>query len=484
MRSWVVAWRSPAQVQFPLHSMKLNRRQRGGSAGDGSSRRGWAWQASIGVAIFGASLWALVRDMPAINVLWYLPAWYGYLLTLDAILLCREGRSFLWHRRRELLAMLGWSVPFWFVFEAYNFVIENWYYVYVFRSLWVQALYGFVAYATVFPACFFHAELLRSLTRWDKIRWPGLTITVRKLRILAVMGSVCVLAPLFRPRECFALVWLAPILLPACINYRVGAPSLLRDLEAGRPGRLLRLLAGGLIAGLVWEMFNFWARCKWIYTVPGFEEWKLFEMPVAGFLGFPFLAVGAFSTYSLFSFYIRGGRHWEMEGPDQAEGAPQGSALKTISAAVIAVIFSAVVYYHVYHDTVKSRRPLLSEIPALETATRKTLRRNGIATPEELRNRIEAAGPVQLAARYNMDPDEVNQICHLINLGLHKGMGLKAAKALQEVGVATVEELSRWDPEALWQRLKTERPRMASRLSPAQIKVLVRAAKFWGRSKR
>ena len=70
-------------------------------------------------------------------------------------------------------------------------------------------------------------------------------------------------------------------------NYRLGLDGYLRQLERGDYGQTLRLLLAGLIAGLFWEFFNFWARAKWIYTVPFFDELKLFEMPVAGFLGFP-----------------------------------------------------------------------------------------------------------------------------------------------------------------------------------------------------
>jgi len=70
--------------------------------------------------------------------------------------------------------------------------------------------------------------------------------------------------------------------------------SLLGDLEQGRPGRIPRRLLAGALIGLRWELFNIEARRKWIYTVPFFDELKLFEMPVLGFLGFPPFTVECF----------------------------------------------------------------------------------------------------------------------------------------------------------------------------------------------
>ena len=67
----------------------------------------------------------------------------------------------------------------------------------------------------------------------------------------------------------------------------MGAESLRGDLRSGHPWRLVNLLIGGLVCGLLWECWNYWARTKWIYTVPVPPDIKLFEMPLAGYLGFP-----------------------------------------------------------------------------------------------------------------------------------------------------------------------------------------------------
>ena len=94
-----------------------------------------------------------------------------------------------------------------------------------------------------------------------------------------------------------APVFLGFIFLLDPINARAGDESLFRDLRAGERGRLVNLLVAGFICGGLWEFWNFWARAKWIYTVPIFGDIKIFEMPVLGYFGFPPLALECFSMY-------------------------------------------------------------------------------------------------------------------------------------------------------------------------------------------
>jgi len=92
------------------------------------------------------------------------------------------------------------------------------------------------------------------------------------------------------PRYFFPLVWAWGFLLLEPVNYLLRPEdSLLEDLRRGSFRRPALLLLSGLICGFFWESWNYWAGTKWIYTLPW--EWlmrfKLFEMPVAGYLGFP-----------------------------------------------------------------------------------------------------------------------------------------------------------------------------------------------------
>ncbi len=53
------------------------------------------------------------------------------------------------------------------------------------------------------------------------------------------------------------------------------------------------------MCGVLWEFWNYWTGTKWIYSVPYFQNWKVFEMPLMGFLGFPPFAVECWIMYHL-----------------------------------------------------------------------------------------------------------------------------------------------------------------------------------------
>ena len=95
----------------------------------------------------------------------------------------------------------------------------------------------------------------------------------------------------------FALIWVGFVFLLDPANYRLRLPSLLGDLELGRRDRLYSLLIAGGVCGCLWEFWNYWATAKWIYIFPMFQQWKIFEMPVPGFFGFPPFALECFTMY-------------------------------------------------------------------------------------------------------------------------------------------------------------------------------------------
>jgi hypothetical protein len=397
--------------------------------------------------------------VPRWNAIWYVPAWYGYLLVLDAVLFLRRGRSFVSHERGRLAAMLLWSVPFWLFFEACNLVLRDWYYVFGLRSARAAAALTAVAFATVLPACLFHAEFLEAFGAWRRLACRPRRFAPRAPGAVAALGLVCLASALLFPRVAFPLVWFAPIGLDG-LNYGQGSPSLLRDFEEGNCARLLRLLLGGLWAGGVWELFNSWARCKWIYAVPGFETNKLFEMPLAGFLGFPVLAVGAFCFFSLVSEF----HQWPLHRRALVAGA--------------VLVFSIAVYFPMQEKTVRSRRPLLSEIPGLDAAARERLGAAGIETPERLLRAVNLEGLPATSARTGIPAGVLGRARDVTVLALHKGMGVPRAQLLEAAGIEDLAQLSREDPENLSRRLEAaaastgeDPPR------PEEVRVWVSAAR-------
>jgi hypothetical protein len=87
------------------------------------------------------------------------------------------------------------------------------------------------------------------------------------------------------------------ILLLDPLNYYGEGHSLLRDLETGSTSTLYSLLMSGLICGILWEFWNYWATAKWVYVFPILQAWKIFAMPLPGYLGFPAFALECFVMY-------------------------------------------------------------------------------------------------------------------------------------------------------------------------------------------
>ena len=116
--------------------------------------------------------------------------------------------------------------------------------------------------------------------------------------VSVAVGAAMLAWPLVWPSPYLAApVFLGFIFLLDPLNARAGDESLFRDLRDGHHERLINLLIAGFICGGLWEFWNFWARAKWIYTVPIFGDIKVFEMPVLGYFGFPPFALECLAMY-------------------------------------------------------------------------------------------------------------------------------------------------------------------------------------------
>ena len=234
---------------------------------------------------------------------WFTPLqWTGYIFFLDALLVSLRGDSFIFEHTKTFLAMLLVSDIFWFMFEGYNLHLRNWAYVNLPANM-VKRMGGFIwAFATVYPGVLMTSAVLDELGAFRKAtfgrkRESGNVLTIpHGLHIVLIgLGFIFCAVPLLVPAEIakylFVFVWVGFFLLLDSFNYRKQQSSLLRAFEQGSVQKLLSLFAAGLICGVLWEFWNYWAGTKWVYTLPYFSEPKIFEMPLYGFLGFPAFAV-------------------------------------------------------------------------------------------------------------------------------------------------------------------------------------------------
>ena len=270
------------------------------------------------VAIVASEIGMLLQVEPFWS--WHTPiAWTGYILVVDGVVHLRRGRSWLSDSPQQFAFLAVVSFPLWLVFEFYNLFIRNWHYVNLPESAFWRDI-GYVwAFATIWPAIFETADLVASFRDGRRAGRPRAAATPTSGTPLSrwglvsiVIGAAMLIWPLLWPsRYLAAPVWLGFIFLLDPLNAHAGRQSLTADCRAhrlqlperdatmmvGRTDRAINLMVAGLMCGFVWEFWNYWARTKWIYTVPILEHVKLFEMPLPGYLGFPAFALECFTMY-------------------------------------------------------------------------------------------------------------------------------------------------------------------------------------------
>jgi hypothetical protein len=236
---------------------------------------------------------------------WNTPiCWTGFILFADAIVYRARGNSWLRSSPREFAALALVSIPLWVVFEGYNLVIRNWIYAGLPENPALR-LFGYAwSFATIWPAIFEGADLA-SLARRRAgkagevdgagLSRPALPAPPALPALASVAAGALMLASPFLvspaiTRYMAAPVFLGFIFLLDPINRRLGEEALTRE-------RTINLLLSGLLCGVLWEFWNYWSRAKWIYTVPIMQRWKVFEMPLPGYLGFPPFAAECFTMY-------------------------------------------------------------------------------------------------------------------------------------------------------------------------------------------
>ena len=237
---------------------------------------------------------------------WFTPiVWTGYILLVDALVYKFKGRSLLMSNQVELIVIASISIGGWWLFEFYNaprFWTGHWELWWHYHNLepnfYLRNVGYDWAFATISPAMFETAELLSAIAFRKNGRRLMIRFSRAVLIMFVVLGLAGALLPILFPWKWFApVIWLSFIFLLDPVNAWRGQPSITADLGRGDWRRLWSLLSSGLICGVLWEFWNYWAITKWTYTVPFFGNIKIFEMPVLGFLGFPPFAVECWVIY-------------------------------------------------------------------------------------------------------------------------------------------------------------------------------------------
>lgn len=303
------------------------------SAPAGTRGRAWPLQLAAGLLLVGYAWGVSLLGLEPWSRYWFHPLWVGWTLTADAVVLAREGRSLLHTWPRRVLLLFALSSVFWWAFEWINWHTRNW--TYPGSETFSDQMRVFLktlAFSTVIPALAAGRDLLRSLVRGSRLAdGPGVPLAVRDRRaagwllVLAALGGIVMW---LLPRVAFPLVWVAPLLLLEGILAWVGRPGVLPLLRARRLAPVLLVALAGLGTGVLWEAWNWGADPHWEYHIPYVGFWRVFEMPLLGYLGYLPFAL----TADAFVRLVTGGRGGLAGGPVTELAPVAGATTRQASA--------------------------------------------------------------------------------------------------------------------------------------------------------
>ncbi len=253
----------------------------------------------LGIAALLLAEALMLRGVEPIATFFTPIAWSAYILIADAAVLALTNRSRLNDAPIVLARMAVLSIPLWLIFEAYNVRLQNWIYTGVPRD-WTGAFLGYGwSFATITPAMFETADLVEAML--PALPGKPWKVSAAAENVLIAIGVALLMLPLVLPQHIaaytFLLVWIGFVLLLDPVNKRLGLPSFLGDLSEGFRRRVYSFFLAGWICGWLWEFWNNWAAAKWHYIFPIAQNWKIFEMPVPGYLGFLPFALECFVMY-------------------------------------------------------------------------------------------------------------------------------------------------------------------------------------------
>jgi len=394
---------------------------------------------ALPVLVFAVATLGMALRVEPFLAWYYQWAWWSYILAADGLNRRLSGRSPLRDEPRRFLWLAGASVALWTFFEALNLRLGNWYYVMDHPLRPARWAGGVVAFATVLPGLFETEALLRNLGVLRHVPVSSLHWTRVKALVSVIFGAACFALPLAWPDRFFPLTWASFVFVLEPWNRRHAPESRLRELEHGDAAPTLRWLLAGLACGLLWETCNYWARVKWVYTVPGFESLKLFEMPLAGFLGFPPFALECAAIVSFLD-----GIGGQVRGlPRRQRLLVSGSAWVLASAATLAVFAAA------DGVTVDSYYVPVARLAVLPERDREALARAGLASPERLVRALHDDGLVSWSKRTGLGLEALRRDRERVALVLHRGIGDGRAQELARLGIETRADLARWRPGEL-----------------------------------
>jgi hypothetical protein len=253
-----------------------------------------------GLFIFVISVILLVLQISIMKTWFYCFAWWSFILVMDSLNFRTSKISPLSESPKIFFFSAFISVFVWLIFELFNLRLQNWHYHDLPAHPIERWLGYFIAFASVIPALREISCFLEGLLKKKSLALFRMKITPNLLKFFIFLGVLFFFLPLGWPRLFFPLVWLSFIFLLEPINFWLKNATFLVDQEYRNWTRIWSWILAGLSAGILWELWNFFADSRWEYSLPYLNFWRVFHMPVFGYLGFMPFALEIFAFYQLF----------------------------------------------------------------------------------------------------------------------------------------------------------------------------------------
>jgi hypothetical protein len=238
-------------------------------------------------------------------------------------------------------------------------------------------------------------------------------------------------------------------------------------------------MTAGLVCGILWEFWNIWATTKWIYTVPFFDEFKLFEMTAPGFLGFIPFAIECY-TMTACIYLFKKNIGWER-GNCQTAQRQRFSAIMRFCIIFISIVFCFAVFKGIDQTTVDSFRPHIKDITTIPAERRARLEQCGVTMVKDLLRlqRPSAHRQQQVLQCIAASREELAAWLSAAELVMLKGMGTHNFILLSTAGVTDIYKLAQQNAhnlKAALEQLQDKKDTSARIPDEAKLNVWIRAA--------
>ena len=235
--------------------------------------------------------WTRLPIFSVIQIYTFTPIWLGFILVVNAHVHQRSNTAPIYKAPGKFALLFLLSALFWWGFEYLNRFTDNWIYTGATElSAAHYYIHGSVCFSTVLPAVYSVFRWLNGYNQLHRTLFLGPRIALIRSRVFGsfvfLTGIMGMLGVGLIPQYCYPFLWIGPLLIYGGLHSFFGNSSFASAWSRGDWRWVAFWAMAGLICGVFWELWNFYSLLRWEYQVSFFNGWRVFEMPILGYLGY------------------------------------------------------------------------------------------------------------------------------------------------------------------------------------------------------